>query len=158
MYLADTGRNRVVRLTPDGTLRDIIPPDDARQPPILDQPTAAVGAAGTIYVAEPVQGRLARLGADGRAIAPPWSLAGTDTLRSARLAAGPHGELIVADVGGRRVLIVCGGDKPVLAWQPAPAEVERLLDAALGADGTLYVIDAAGRLLAVALERDCSAA
>lgn len=158
LYLADTGRNRVLRLTPDGVLRDMIPPDYAQRPPILDQPTAAVGAAGTIYVAEPVESRLARLAPNGRVVAPPWPLAGTDTLRSARLAVGPHGELVIADVGGRRVLIVCGGDKPLLAWQPAPAEVERLLGAALGADGTLYVIDAAGRLLAVALERGCSAA
>lgn len=157
IYLTDTGKNRVLRLDPSGAPRGTIPerPDSGI---VLDQPTAAVGIGGVIYIGEPTRGRLYRVTLAGQPAGVAWSLAGTDTLRSARLAVGPHGELIVADVGGRRVLIVCGGDKPILAWQPAPAEVERLLDAALGADGTLYVIDAAGRLLAVALERDCSAA
>jgi DNA-binding beta-propeller fold protein YncE len=155
IYVADTGGNRVLRLDPSGELRDIVPPPPPRRPPLVEQPTAAVGSDGTIYVAEPVQQRLSRLGADGQATASPWPLAPTDTLHGPRLALGPAGMLIVTDVGNQKVLLVCAGDDRVLSWSLAEAKVDEPFAAAAAPDGTLYVTDKRGQLLAARLSETC---
>jgi DNA-binding beta-propeller fold protein YncE len=153
-YLADTGRNRVLALTEAGVQEEVIPPNFDTKPPPIDQPTMAIAAGGVVYVAEPTRARLLRLDADGAPVGPPWTLTTTDTLISARLAVGPAGEVVVAEVGARRVLLVCPDADRVLVWK-APDGTAEPRAAVLGPDGTLYVVDAEGRLLATRLSRRC---
>jgi DNA-binding beta-propeller fold protein YncE len=154
LYLVDTGRNRVLRLSETGEPLDVIPRDFDAQPPPVDQPTAAVFASGLVYVAEPTRGRLLRLSPDGDAAGPAWTLTSTDTLISARLTLGPAGEAVVAEVGARRVLVVCPGGDRVLAWR-ATDPVGEPRAAALGPNGILYVADAEGRLVSARLAQGC---
>jgi DNA-binding beta-propeller fold protein YncE len=154
LYLVDTGRNRVLRLSETGEPLDVIPRGFDAQPPPVDQPTAAVFASGLVYVAEPTRGRLLRLSPEGEAVGPAWTLTSTDTLISARLAVGPAGEAVVAEVGARRVLVVCPGGDRVLAWR-ATDPVGEPRAAALGPNGLLYVADAEGRLASARLAQGC---
>lgn len=154
LYLVDTGRNRIVRLSEAGEQLDVIPHDFEAKPPPIDQPTAAVFASGLVYVAEPTRGRLLRLSPDGAAAGPAWTLTATDTLISARLTVGPAGEAVVAEVGARRALIICPGGDRVLVWKATdPAGEPRA--AALGPNGMLYVVDAEGRLVSARLSQGC---
>ena len=152
VYLADTGRNRVLLLTDTGEQQEMLPARPESTPPLLDQPTSAVGSEGIVYVAEPTRGRLHRLTLDAQPVGPAWTLTPTDTLNSARLTAGPAGEVVIAEVGAGRVLIACPGGDRVLAWK-LPASQPRA--AALGRDGALYVVDAAGSLLRARLAASC---
>jgi sugar lactone lactonase YvrE len=153
IYLADTGGNRVLRFQPDGQLRNVIPAQRDQQPPLLEQPTAAVRAGAVLYVAEPTRHQISRRREDGQPVAPPWPVIETDTVRAARLVLGPAGEVVVADVGGGRVVLVCPGRDRLLAWS-LPDEA-RPLGAALTPDRQLYVVDDAGRLLRVRFEGGC---
>jgi DNA-binding beta-propeller fold protein YncE len=152
VYLADTGRNRVLVLSDTGEQQEMLPAQPDATPPPLDQPTAAVGSEGIAFVAEPTRGRLHRLTLDGQPVGPAWTLTPTDTMTSARLTAGPAGEVVVAEVGAGRVLIVCPGGDRALAWK-MPGGQPR--GAALGRDGALYVVDAAGALLRARLGAQC---
>ncbi|MCC6629333.1 MAG: NHL repeat-containing protein, partial [Chloroflexi bacterium] len=117
LYMADTGRNRVLRLSETGEQEGILPPNWEARPAAIDQPTAAISAAGVVYIAEPTRARLHRLTSDGTPVAPAWAIAGSDTLRSARLTLGPKAEVVVAEVGAGRVLLICPGGDKVLAWK-----------------------------------------
>jgi hypothetical protein len=152
VYLADTGRNRVLLLSGAGEQQEVLPARPDVTPPLLDQPTSAVGSEGIVFVAEPTRGRLHRLTFDAQPVGPAWTLTPTDTLASARLTAGPDGEVVIAEAGAGRVLIACPGGDRALAWK-LPSSQPRA--AALGRDGALYVVDATGALLRARLETRC---
>ncbi|MCC6626998.1 MAG: hypothetical protein IT340_06295, partial [Chloroflexi bacterium] len=75
-----------------------------------------------------------------------------DTLRSARLTLGPKAEVVVAEVGAGRVLLICPGGDKVLAWKLDNGQPRA---AAVGPDGALYVVDSEGTLLRVRLAQGC---
>ena len=155
LYIADTGRNRIVRLEANGQLHDTLP--GASGDPVMEfnQPTAAAFIGGALYVTEPDAGQMKGIGGAAQSTALQWTMPKTDTLRGPRLAHGSNDEVVVTDVGGRQVVIFCpGGDR--LAWSATTPEVGRLAAAALGRDGVLYVADREGRLLMVQLDRGCA--
>lgn len=153
IYIADTGRNRVLRVRPDGELQDSIPADPVRQPPVIDQPTAAVGRGGSVYVAEPTRARLTQFAPGMSEPATFQTLGSTNTQRSARVLLGTRGELIVADLGNRQVVLACPTGS-LLVWRPERTSAAPLA-AALTADAMLYVVDTSGHLVAFRLERSC---
>jgi DNA-binding beta-propeller fold protein YncE len=153
LYIADTGRNRVVRLSETGDQQAVVPEGWEARPAVIDQPTSAVQGGNIIYVTEPTRARLHRLTPDGRAAAPAWAMQGTDTLRSARLTLGPKNEVVLAEVGAGRVALICAGGGRVLAWRPERGGDPRA--AALGPDGALFVVDSEGTLTRVRLAEGC---
>lgn len=149
IYIADTGRNRVIRLSLNGALQGTLPAEGA--PPLFEQPTAALEVAGIIYVVEPTRGLVHRLNEQGQRVDLSWQISQSDTLHSSRLDLGATGEVVITDVGAQRVLIVCPGGETVLSW---PAPIQPVM-AGLGPNDQLYVIDADGQVALVRLGQAC---
>ncbi|MDP8924097.1 MAG: NHL repeat-containing protein [Chloroflexota bacterium] len=104
LYVADTGRNRVVVATTDGKLeRSIEPRTPAGE---LEQPTdVAVDASGRIYVAAPEMGRTLVLDGEGRALGE-WPVTRADTVESPRLAVVADGVVAITEPRDRRIRVV----------------------------------------------------
>lgn len=101
VYVADTGANRVVKLTPGGRLAG-----QYGAPGVLAGPTGvAVDAQGDVYVADAGHGRIAEFAPDGGLVRS-WGSPGTGPGQfdyPSALALEPGGDLYVADTGNDRV-------------------------------------------------------
>ena len=103
LYVADTGRNRIVVATLAGVLERSIGP--RIQAGDLEQPTdIAADLSGRIYVAAPDVGRLFVLDADGRTLGG-WPLTRGDTIDSPHLAVLADGVIASTDPRERRIRI-----------------------------------------------------
>lgn len=104
LYVADTGRNRVVVATTDGKLERVIGPRIGAGE--LEQPTdVAADDSGRIYVAAPEVGRTFVVDGEGRSLGG-WSISRGDTVESPHLATVADGVVAITEPRDRRVRIV----------------------------------------------------
>jgi DNA-binding beta-propeller fold protein YncE len=146
LYVADTGRNRVVVANADGTLDRSIGP--RTQSGELEQPTdVAVDDSGRIYVAVPELGRIFVIDADGQTLGGS-SLTKGDTLESPRIAVVADGVVAVTEPRDRRVRIMDADGREL---GTASLDDSRPFGVA-AADGRLVVTDpSTGRVVVYAL-------
>jgi 4-amino-4-deoxy-L-arabinose transferase-like glycosyltransferase len=138
LYVADTGRDRVLVLGPDGAvLRQI---DKSATP--FQQPTdVAVDGIGNLYVAVPMEGRLLKFDATGRYVGD-WGLTVTNTIDAPHLAFTPDGVLAATDPGQRRVVLFASDGRSVGAVAPTGDGLLRLpVGVVADSQGNLYVVD-----------------
>ncbi|MCC6176803.1 MAG: NHL repeat-containing protein [Chloroflexi bacterium] len=142
LYVADTGRSRVVIGTSDGRLLKSIGPQTAGE--ALEQPSdVAVDASGRIYVAMPEIGRLVVLDGDGQLLGG-WSIPRGDTIESPHLATVQDGVIALTDPVQRQVRLI-DADGREIATAPAPG---RPFSVAAAGD-RLYVGDPSDRQLLI---------
>ncbi|MCC7369931.1 MAG: glycosyltransferase family 39 protein [Chloroflexi bacterium] len=145
IYVADTGRNRLVIGETGGRLVKAVTPTSSFGP--FEQPTeVAVDASGRIYVGLPEIGRLAILDESGQVLGG-WSMAKGNTIDSARLAVVADGAIAVTDPQESKVRLL-DADGRELAVADVPGKPYGVASVA----GRLFVADAAsGRLFIFAL-------
>jgi RHS repeat-associated protein len=173
VYVADTGDNRVRKVAPDGTITTVVGTGTAgfggdggpaTQAELNAPGGIAVGADGSLYVADTANNRVRRVAPGGTIT----TVAGTgvagfggDGMPATQaelsgplgLALGPDGSLYVADTGNNRVrrvgtdgliTTVAGNGTAGLAGdgsQATQAELNAPAGVAVGPDGSLYVAD-----------------
>jgi DNA-binding beta-propeller fold protein YncE len=145
LYVADTGRSRVVKLTKDGSIAGIIEggPDWK-----FDQPVDAIGDdLGGVYVSEPMAGRVRHVAQDGRLLET-WEMPPSDTIDAPHLVALPWGGFGLSQPWNGRVLVVSANGNQ---WGVLPAgagdAMERPIGLAVDGAGGVYVIDAEAALV-----------
>ena len=141
LYVADTGRNRVVIGETSGKLvKSIVPPSSFGA---FEQPTeVAVDASGRIYVGLPEIGRLAILDESGQLLGG-WSIPKGNTIESSRIAVVADGAIAMSDPAQGKVRLL-DADGRELAVADAPGRPYGVATA----DGRVFVADTAGgRLL-----------
>jgi DNA-binding beta-propeller fold protein YncE len=146
IYVADTGRNRIVVASPDGhQIKSIGPRTSAGD---LEQPTdVAVDASGRIYVALPDQGRLTVLDDEGQVLGG-WPIAKADTIDAPHIAVVTDGAIAITDPSQRRVWIADADGREI---DSIPTN-GRPYGAAAGS-GRLFVTEpSTGRVLVFALQ------
>jgi sugar lactone lactonase YvrE len=142
VLIADTGRNRIVRLRSDGSLIDTIGPE-VGGPARIRQPTdVAVGPDGQIFVVNGEDGEVLRLSPSGR-YERDWAVLPADTERGSHLAIGADRSVWVSEPEGRRVsrFTFDGAPAGVVDQTTAGRLLRVPVGIALGPDGTLYVAD-----------------
>ena len=142
LYVADTGRNRVLRVALDGRVSAVF--GAAETGVKLEQPTdVAVDATGAVWVVEPTAMRLQRLDAAGNRTGI-WGYPASDTLNAPHLAIA--GEWLVAtDPARARILAYSLEGSRAVSWEPDRGAEARLgLPFALAADpnGAVVLSDA----------------
>ena len=139
VYVADTGRDRVLVLSPEGELLRTVDKTNAR----FQQPTdAAVDEAGNLYVVDPTEQLLLKFGPDGGLLLD-WGISSTNTIDSPHLAVTPLGEIVVTDPA-QHGLVVFGPDgQPLgtLALASVEGALETPVGVAIDAEGNIYVAD-----------------
>ncbi len=146
IYVADTGRNRIVIASTDGKQLGALGPRTSAGE--LEQPTdVAVDGDGQIYVALPELGRIEVFDATGKEL-DRWPIAKSDTIDSPRLALTSGGAVVVSEPSERRVRVFGPGGRQL-------GQIETGFAMPFGlavVDGRLYVTDpGAGRLFAFEL-------
>jgi sugar lactone lactonase YvrE len=145
VYIADTGRNRVVIGETSGRLvKSVVPPSSFGT---FEQPTeVAVDQSGRIYVGLPEIGRLAILDESGQVLGG-WQIPKGNTIESARIAVVADGAIVMTDPAqGRVQLLDADGRELAVAEVPSrPLGVDVFAGRAYVAEG------ASGRLLQFAL-------
>jgi sugar lactone lactonase YvrE len=162
ILVADTGNNRIRRVTPEGMVSTVAgdgaagyvdgPASQAR----FDGPVGlAVDAQGIIYVADTYNDRIRKITADGQVSTvaggerPGYQDGGPDTAHfdtPAGIAVMPDGSLIIADTGNN-CLRKIGNDGQVTTLstvfrdEPSPADLRKPIGLAVTHDGFLYVTE-----------------
>jgi DNA-binding beta-propeller fold protein YncE len=145
VYVADTGRNRVVIGETTGrAVKSVTPPASFGT---FEQPTeVAVDQSGRIYVGLPEIGRLAILDESGQVLGG-WSIPKGNTIESSRIAVVADGAIVLTEPGqGKLRLLDADGRELAVADVPG-----RPYGVAM-TGGRVYVVDiASGRLVQFAL-------
>ncbi len=160
LFVADTGNNRIRKITPQGLVSTVAGEGTAGY---IDGPAAqarfdgpigiAVDAAGNIYVADTYNDRIRKITTDGNVSTVagnglgyadgPAGSALFDT--PCGIVVAPDGTLIVADTGNHRLRKIANGQVTTLPVVfPAevnPADLRKPLGLALTHDGFLYVTE-----------------
>jgi len=146
IYVADTGRNRVVIASGDGRVRKTIGPRTSAGD--LEQPTdVAVDASGRIYVALPEISQLMVLDEAGQVLGG-WPIAKGNTVDSPHLAVVADGAVAITEPSERRVWLADADGRELARVETAdhPYGVAT-------ATGRLYVTElSTGRLLVFGLQ------
>lgn len=139
IVVADTGNSRLVILRPDGRLLRSIRPG----PNALQQPYAIEERGGFLYVLDAARGAIEKYTTAGNFV--------TELIRNAALvdargmAAGPDGRFYIANPLTNSIQIVAPDgklDSPISSPLGAgPGQFNQPSDVAVGADGTIYVMD-----------------
>lgn len=147
IYVADTGRNRVVIASAEGRLLKTLGPKTSAGD--LEQPTdVAVDASGRIYVALPELGRLMVLDDSGQVLGG-WAIPRANTIDSPHLAAVADGAVAITDPSNRRVWLADADGREI-----ASAEIPGRPYGVAAATGRLYVTEpTSGRVLVFSLTR-----
>lgn len=156
LYVADTGRNRVVKLSPEGANPVVY----GRGPgqPVLDQPTGvAVDPGGRIYVLLPTVQRIQKLSPTGQAERA-WEMPGSETVRGPRAVFGAaRGRLYFTVPGENRLVSLPTASGAPETWGlqgQGPGELNGAMGLAIDPAGNLLIADSGNdRVQRVALER-----
>lgn len=141
VYVADTGRNRVVKMTPDGSVAAIFGAEGGDYK--LDQPTdVAVDIDGSIYVVEPAGQRIHKLSADGKLLGD-WAFSPADTLNAPHLAASGY-SIFATDPHLQQVAIFGPSGGPTGVFGSAGSgdgQFDTPVGIAADSAGNVYVVD-----------------
>lgn len=137
LYVADTGNQRVVILTPDGeTVGQLEPPQ-----PFVEPFDLAVNAEGEIFVLDAAGERLVRFDAAGNYLGDVPGDVGVIS-RARGIGIDRQGQIWIASTpGGRVVALSPEGEirQEIPVW---PGEPSQPVDVAVGNDGAIFVTDA----------------
>lgn len=145
IYVADTGRNRVVIGETNGrVVKSVTPPSSFGA---FEQPTeVAIDASGRIYVGLPEIGRLAILDEGGQVLGG-WSIPKGNTIESSRIAVVADGAIVMTDPAQGKVRLL-DADGRELAVADAPGRPYGIASVA----GRVYVTElGSGRLVQFAV-------
>lgn len=136
LYVADTGNQRVLVLTPDGTtVGELRGPE-----PFVEPFDLAVGPQGQIYVLDPATERISIFDRDdsylGDLPADPSFVA-----RSRGVHVDRDGRIWVANTPGGRVVALDSEGNLLMAIPVWPGEDSQPVDVAVGSDGSIFVTD-----------------
>ncbi|MHB1414053.1 MAG: glycosyltransferase family 39 protein [Chloroflexota bacterium] len=143
IYVADTGRDRVLVLEPGGKVARSV---ERGQTDLFRQPSdVAVDREGNIYVADPTAGRVLKLDPAGNYFFE-WPISQANTVESPHLAFTPDDRLLVTDPQVGRLLCFATTGEVLGAWSVGD---ENRLQLPVGiavsyADGVIYVVDTGG--------------
>lgn len=137
LYIADTGKNRVVKASLQG---DVVQVWDG-----MAEPTdVIVDRNGDLVVAEPTAQRLRRLRPDGSVVAT-RTLAPTNTRDAAHLDVTPAGQFVIADPGAREVAVLGADLTTQVSLVTRGAGWQLPIAVASSPNGGFWVSDAATR-------------
>jgi DNA-binding beta-propeller fold protein YncE len=169
VYVADTGNNRIVELSPAGAVLAQWGSRGTGDGHFRSPTGVAVDAAGTVYVVDSENNRVQAFAGDGALVAPvgvgaliaKWGLRGTgygEFSQPSAVAVGCEGDVYVADTNNNRVerfepLAPAGyGCAPLAAWPP-PLNVAPVLHVSLPRSGGVLARRALA--LSVSCQRGC---
>jgi len=140
LYLADTGKNRILRISKSGAflqqwIIDLLG-DNSSQPVSI-----TTTGDSTIYFADAINGLIVRLSPDGKSVAWP-AFAPSDTLSGPYITIGPKSNIYVTDPKNKRVDIYSQDGQPIGQIHSTDGQTELMLKPVgitIGADGVLYV-------------------
>ncbi|MHB1132553.1 MAG: glycosyltransferase family 39 protein [Chloroflexota bacterium] len=138
IYIADTGRDRVLVLSPEGELLGSIEKAALGG----EQPTdVAVDAAGNVYVADPLGGRVLKFAPGGQYLLA-WGINEASTIDSPHLAVTADGQIVASDPRERRLVLFTPEGKTLGALF-GDDDGRLVLPLGVGADpaGHVYVVD-----------------
>ncbi|TAK35807.1 MAG: hypothetical protein EPO21_04920 [Chloroflexota bacterium] len=142
-YIADTGRNRIVKIGREGQIVKTYGAPE-RNNPALDQPTSALAdAQGNLYVAEPTKKRVLKLDPDGRMLLQ-WEIPPANTRDAPRLRLGPEAQILLTDPTRQRIEVYSSDGVLLGYWGTGglgDGQFQGALSAAAGANGSIYVAD-----------------
>jgi len=158
IYVAESGGGRISVYTPDGTLRGVI---DGGAERLREPADVAIfgnalqaGEAARLFVSDVGAGRLRAFALDGqeRSAATPIQdfasrLDPTIADRSRGIGVTSDGGVLIANTPNNRVVILDAAGEPtaqVIVW---PGEDAQPVDAVVGTDGRLFVVDGQGHRL-----------
>ncbi len=137
LYVADTGNQRVLVLTPDGTVVGELLGSE----PFVEPFDIAVDGQGQVYVLDPAAERIRLFAPDdsylGDLPADPAIVA-----RSRGLHVDNQGRIWIANTPGGRVVALDQDGKILMEVPVWPGEDSQPVDVAVGSDGSIFVTDA----------------
>ncbi|MBM4428887.1 MAG: hypothetical protein FJ026_00880 [Chloroflexi bacterium] len=143
LYVADTGNNRIVKLTPSGQQLAQFG-GQGSAPGQFDQPTdVAVDTAGRMYVADAYNLRLQVLDPAGRYLRQ-WPISGANTFDSPHIELGPAGQVFITDPEAHLVIAYDGAGRPLGQWGgfgSAAGQFHKPISLAFDGAGRVYVVD-----------------
>jgi DNA-binding beta-propeller fold protein YncE len=144
LYVADTGNNRVVKITPSGQQLSQFG-GQGPGPGQMDQPTdVAVDTSGRMYVADTYNLRVQALDPAGRYLRE-WPISGANTFDSPHVVLGPGGQVFITDPEAHVVIAYDGAGRALGQWGgfgQAAGQFHKPISLAFDGAGRVYVTDA----------------
>ena len=152
LYVADTGQNRLLKLSTSGGKSEVITGQGSNsssgQFPLLQQPVDMVVEAGNLFAIDNLN-RVVKLSQSGT-IAQQWPLPTDTNAAGALLASNPDGTRIyMTDAVHNRIMVmdVVGGYTSFFgSTGDSPGQFTAPTGIAAGSDGRVYVVDGTGRI------------
>lgn len=143
LYVADTGSNRIVKITPSGQQLAQFG-SQGPGPGQVNQPTdVAVDANGRMYVVDTYNQRVQVLDPAGRYVRE-WPIGGANTFDSPHIQPGPGGQVFITDPEAHMVIAYDGAGRALGEWGGFGQEAGRFhkpLSLAFDGAGQVYVVD-----------------
>ena len=140
LYVADTGRNRVLEVSSDG---EILHHWEKVGGIDLDQPTdVVVDRSGDLYVVEPDAQRLQKFDQEGNLLAR-RALARSNTREAPHLALTARGQLVMTDPGSNRVVLLTDALLLDSRLGGEGMDIRTPVGVAVGRSGEVWVVDVA---------------
>ncbi|MCS6825031.1 MAG: PA14 domain-containing protein [Caldilinea sp.] len=143
IYVAESGGGRISVFDPDGALRSVIDGGPER----LREPADVAIFGSRLFVSDVGAGRLRSFTLDGQPLEFAAGLDPTVADRARGVGVTPDGRVLVANTPNNRVVVLGASGEmmaQVVVW---PGEDAQPVDAAMGADGRLFVVDGQGHRL-----------
>lgn len=143
IYVAESGGGRISVFEPDGALRGVIDGGPER----LREPADVAIFDNRLFVSDVGVGRLRSFTLDGQPLEFAANLDPTIADRVRGLGAASDGRVLVANTPNNRVVVLDVSGEPMAQVVVWPGEDAQPVDAAMGADGRLFVVDGQGHRL-----------
>lgn len=143
IYVAESGGGRISVFDPEGALRGVIDGGPER----LREPSDVAIFGDRLFVSDVGAGRLRSFTLDGQPLEFAANLDPTIADRVRGLGATSDGRVLVANTPNNRVVVLDASGEPMAQVVVWPGEDAQPVDAAMGANGRLFVVDGQGHRL-----------